>query len=565
MDEKTRRLIYKAVDQTISEDEFESLQDILEQDDRARAHYLRVVRVTQDLEELSSTPEDFDQVALRESAGQFPSLGPNLGLFKFGRLALAASLLLVVAGAAYWIGRGGRNEVRQSASEGMDGNLDPSFGGDDELRMAGHATLRRAVDLRWPSGASRHLEGEVIREGVLEFSSGVAELDFFSGATLVVEGPAKLDIESDWSVRVLSGRLRANVPNAARGFIVKAADSDIIDLGTEFAVEVGASLAQVDVIDGEVELRGGPLDGKHLLTGDSEVLRGEASGHESLAASLSTVTELEQRKQKANLKSLEQWKTFSGRFDSDPRMIAHYPIPAEQEGRVVVNRSLSGEERAGLIVGPVSSKRGRFGVRSRGLEFARPGARVRTRIDGEFRAFTFATWVRIDNLSHRYNALFMADGYENGEPHWQIRDDGRMMMSVMVDETEDVRFYNKVDQKVVRDAGRHRVYLSPPFWDLSKAGQWFHLVAVYDPQLRQVRQYVNGEEVCNDEIVDEYYIESLRIGPAEIGNWGQPFRKTPWFAVRNLSGTVDELSIWNAALSASEIRELYEQGKPVGY
>ena len=116
-----------------------------------------------------------------------------------------------------------------------------------------------------------------------------------------------------------------------------------------------------------------------------------------------------------------------------------------------------------------------------------------------------------------------------------------------------------------RDAGLHRVYFTEPIWDITKSGQWFHLVAVYDPANRRVTQYVNGSQVSDEPIVDKYYIDTLRIGPAEIGNWGQPFRKTPWFAVRNLNGAIDEMAIYGSALGAEAVRALYEQGKPLGY
>ncbi|MEM8911844.1 MAG: LamG-like jellyroll fold domain-containing protein, partial [Planctomycetota bacterium] len=141
----------------------------------------------------------------------------------------------------------------------------------------------------------------------------------------------------------------------------------------------------------------------------------------------------------------------------------------------------------------------------------------------------------------------------------------RLMFSVMVDESQDIRHFNARDQRVVKDAGLHRVYLTPPFWDVSKSGRWFHLAAVYDPIGRQVTQYVNGESVAKEEILDRFFIDRLRIGPAEIGNWGQPFRDSPWFAVRNLDGVIDEVAIFHAALGSDEIHHLYEQGKPLGY
>ena len=188
------------------------------------------------------------------------------------------------------------------------------------------------------------------------------------------------------------------------------------------------------------------------------------------------------------------------------------------------------------------------------LEFHRPGSRVRVNIPGEFSAFTFACWVRIDSLDRQYNALFMGDGYETGEPHWQIRNDGSMMLSVMVDDT-------KPNPGAPNDAGFHRVYYSPPMWDLSMSGQWLHLASVFDPTGRTVSHYVNGREISSQEIEDRFLIQTLRIGNAEIGNWGLPFRQDPWFAIRNLNGRMDELAIFRAALSPEEIADLFETSR----
>ena len=319
-------------------------------------------------------------------------------------------------------------------------------------------------------------------------------------------------------------------------------------MGTEFALEVESDNAQVKVIDGEVALRGGEHDGDHLLTGQSLWLLGQQNASGSLQ-DLSTNRDVDKRVLAAEAMRLQRWSENVEERKTDSRLIAYYPIALGNSGRVVPNLAPSGDRSDGTIIGPVDEVAGRFGRESSGLEFDRLGARVRTRIDGTFSAYTFTCWVRIDSLKHRYNALFMADGYENGEPHWQIRDDGSLMFSVMVDDSQEIRHYNKMDDRIVRDAGLHRVYYTEPIWDLTKTGQWFHLAAVYDPANRIVSQYVNGERLGHQEIIDKFFIDELKIGPAEIGNWGQPFRKTPWFAVRNLHGTIDELSIYDAALS----------------
>lgn len=553
MDDSIRQLIYQAVDETISAEDFETLQQAIERIPEVRAEYLQAVRLCESLSGMTEEVVANERIdGSDEAASQLANPAPRI--MSWSLLAFAATILIIASSAAYWLGKQG---IAQVANEGEESLA-------TEIQIAGHATLRYAVDVVWPSGSTARREGDVLSNGPFSFDEGVAEIDFFCGATLIVEGPANLDIESDWAVRVTQGRIRATVPPAARGFIVKVADSEIIDLGTEFAVEVGADNAHVEVIDGEVKLRGGELNGKHLLTGDIGTLKGTGEKAD-LAGRVSTRKDIASRQRLAEKERFEAWKSSMLELQSDKRLIAYYPIGVSLVGRTVRNVANDAGVSDGLLVGPVDHALGRFGATSQGLRFDRPGARVRTRIDGEFSAFTFACWVRIDSLEHRYNALFMADSYETGEPHWQIRDDGRLMFSVMVDDTQEVKHFNERDQKVVQDAGLHRVYYTEPIWDHSKSGQWFHLVAVYDPANRRVTQYVNGKRVASEQIVDKFYISSLKIGAAEIGNWGQPFRDSAWFAVRNLNGTIDEMALFNAAFESKEVDELYQQGKPLGY
>lgn len=163
--------------------------------------------------------------------------------------------------------------------------------------------------------------------------------------------------------------------------------------------------------------------------------------------------------------------------------------------------------------------------------------------------------MRIDSLSRLYNALFMGDNYNTGEPHWQIREDGKLMLSVMVDDTKE--------PMKPGDRGFHRLYYSPPFWQESMSGKWLHLASTYDPLRREVAHFLNGVELSREQIPDKFHIATLRIGAAEIGSWGLPFKANDaQFAVRNLNGRMDELAIFNAALTATEIKALHAAGTP---
>lgn len=547
-------LIAAWLDGRISESDSKLLQQQLRESADARATFRELTKLDAALREVAGGEAEFpiapggDANKVRASFAEKENRW-NRGATKWTQMAIAATVLIVVGGIAYRMGQGG---VSPSLAQ------EYSSGEDTEQTIAGYATLRRVAGIQWTSGADSYREGDVLPAGVLEFDDGIAEIDFFCGATLVVEGPAKMDLESDWSVRLLAGRLRANVPPAARGFVVKAAESEIIDLGTEFALDVGPKNIRVEVVDGEVKLRGGEHDGDHLVTGEGLSLMGTDAGQDSLK-DLSTIGDVRRRREGEQRKRFDQWKTYSQKLRSDKRLIAYYPIAESEAGRFVPNRATTGRELDGALVGLVKRADGRFGPESAGLEFDRPGSRVRARIDGEFEAFTFACWVKIDSLEHRYNALFLGDGYENGEPHWQIRDDGQLMFSVMVDDTP-----GSGDGKAP-DARLHKIYFSEPMWDVSMSGQWLHIAAVYDPAARVVKQYVNGEEISSEEISPRFHVTTLRIGAAEIGNWGQPLRETPWFAVRNLNGAIDELVIMNAALDSGEVMDLYQQGKPFGY
>ena len=73
---------------------------------------------------------------------------------------------------------------------------------------------------------------------------------------VVIEGPATLAIETARRAHLAIGRLVAHVPAAARGFTVASPSVTVVDLGTEFGLDVDAAgTSEVQVFQGKVELR----------------------------------------------------------------------------------------------------------------------------------------------------------------------------------------------------------------------------------------------------------------------------------------------------------------------
>ena len=74
--------------------------------------------------------------------------------------------------------------------------------------------------------------------GVYHLRSGCMSLRYLNGARVVLEAPAVFKLESFDTVHLTYGKLFANVPQQAKGFTVNTDNAKVMDLGTEFGVNV---------------------------------------------------------------------------------------------------------------------------------------------------------------------------------------------------------------------------------------------------------------------------------------------------------------------------------------
>src|SRR5262249_41107677 len=115
--------------------------------------------------------------------------------------------------------------------------------------------------------------GSPLPPGALRLKSGFAHIEFYSGATVVLEGPAELRLISRMEAFCARGKLWATVPPSAQGFTISSPKLDLVDRGTEFGLDVGAGgRTEVHVFKGMVELhepgdRGKTTPDKELTTG----------------------------------------------------------------------------------------------------------------------------------------------------------------------------------------------------------------------------------------------------------------------------------------------------------
>ena len=420
----------------------------------------------------------------------------------------------------------------------------------EEATSQGVALVTRLIDADWATGQTPLEVGDALPPGRLALTSGHAQIEFFCGATVIVEGPAELDLQSPSLARVRSGRLRAQVPPAARGFSLEVDEMKVVDLGTEFGLSLSPEGANVQVFDGEVELQQ-PASDKRLLTAGQALNRsvdGEYSEATVTPERFVDIATLESRASGQRDARHERWRAWSQETRRDERLIAYYAFDQDGGWQRRLNSSLEPENREldGAIVG-AHRVPGRWDSMS-GLEFKRPGDRVRVQIPGEFTSLTFSCWVKIDSLDRWYNSLFLTDSYNKGEPHWQILESGQLYFSVRPTAPGE-------------SGPRDFKALSPAFWNADLSGRWIHLAAVYDVNGNSITHYVNGQSLSHHDVPAEQIVPT-RIGAASIGNWSLPTQPDAEFAIRNLNGSIDEFAIFAAALSADEIKEIHDNGKP---
>ncbi|MGA0845257.1 MAG: hypothetical protein ACO3RV_01850 [Luteolibacter sp.] len=94
------------------------------------------------------------------------------------------------------------------------------------------------------TGRTRHIE------------SGLLELQWRNGARVLLEGPARFAVTGPLGMRLDFGRLVAKVPPAASGFTIDSREGQIIDIGTEFAVDIAdePAPAEMAVFHGEIRV-----------------------------------------------------------------------------------------------------------------------------------------------------------------------------------------------------------------------------------------------------------------------------------------------------------------------
>ncbi|MEQ2009930.1 MAG: LamG-like jellyroll fold domain-containing protein [Limisphaerales bacterium] len=423
----------------------------------------------------------------------------------------------------------------------------------------GIALLASTADAVWINPTESRQAGQTLPAGWLRLASGAVQIEFARGARVVLEGPAEFQLISESNAELRSGRLRAHVPEPAKGFTITTPGMVVVDRGTEFACSVPAQggAPEVHVFVGAVDLnlaRSGGISQSLRENQSVRIQDGQAYAIQSNPGAFLNEQELARRTAENIRVRVATWRKASGKFSQHANALVH--LDFEPEGtwqRFLDNRVTNAPQRTAASVIGCDWEYGRWPGKL-ALEFKRTDDRLRFSVSGGHESLTLLAWVRVDSLAQKQHALLMSDSIQRGAIHWYLQQDGRIGLGIhTADESAPNGWRHVVSAPAVRP---------------ESLGAWVMLATVVDGNAGTVTHYCDGQLVASAPAI---FPKPLRPGTCELGNWTINPAEPKWFwfnpqpgddYMRSFDGRMDEFSLLADALDAAEITRLYEAGRP---
>ncbi|MCH7225669.1 LamG-like jellyroll fold domain-containing protein [Haloferula sp. A504] len=374
----------------------------------------------------------------------------------------------------------------------------------------------------------------LLRGDSLRFGAGLLELDLAGRGRMIAEGPFELEFTGADSARLLRGRVVLRVTEKGQGYRLETPKGTVVDLGTEFGVSV-------DGKTGEVET--------HVLEGEVEALPSNSSERIHLGKNQA----LRQSGQLSVRIPIDQGSFYSSLPPQRGRDLgmAHWSFEPGNDGVIPGLSQGLGEEGADLeLRSGTRLVDGPFGT---AIHFDGEGGHGESsyRGIGGNRPRTVALWVRVPrdfDLQQGF-AMISWGEFDEEDPGrvWQVsanpleRDGlvGRLRVGAhggMAIGTTDLR----------DDQWHHVAVVLYPAADPS-FGQ--HVLLFIDGSLEPISRRVLG--VIDTQVQEASH--GVLLGKDVTSNA---------HGVRFFRGAVDEVYIFDAALSQDEIRVLMERNEP---
>ena len=205
------------------------------------------------------------------------------------------------------------------------------------------AVVTQAVDAQWEGEPFQ--TNDRVPMGRFLLKAGLVRLQFLSGASVVIEGPAELKLTSERGGEVLSGIVTASVPPVAEGFTLIAAGWRAVDRGTVFGIDARSpERTEVHVIEGKVDMHHGTDAAVRstLTTGQTARLTSKSLVEQAAAtAHFPSEADVIDRAARASQSQIEAWKRRSDTLAADPSLVLYLDFEATDAERGINRRPVA--------------------------------------------------------------------------------------------------------------------------------------------------------------------------------------------------------------------------------
>jgi hypothetical protein len=491
--------------------------------------------------DMSASLVHFAEELISDETSEEKRLSAGEKIVRFVRpVALIAALLV----AGFYLPR--TFVENDKDSQGIALSVDSSMVSDapEEVIVDSVAVLTKIVGVEWSDEAEIKPElGNTLEPCKLKLESGLAQIEFLQGSTVVLEGPVEFEIINPNGGELFFGKLRASVPQVATGFSIEVPNGKIIDLGTEFGLHVheGGS-TEVFVYKGRVLYEG--------VAGEDEDVFREISGGESIFIDpygfprwVEMPTEPFMGKAELAYRSMEEsqrrhlaWVQMSKEIAQNPKTRLYFTFDNQSDwSRVLLDTSTSSQTPSnGAVIG-CKWEEGRWSGKG-ALAFKRDNDRVRLNLPKHLTSVTLAAWIKIDALPRTIAPIICSEPLSLGAACWAINKQGQLALRV-----KSAKGFNLYESSVA--FGKERV------------GHWTHVVTTLDSESKMISHYVNGRSFSHEKMID---LVPLNFEKSLLGSSSMP--KAPKGAA--LRGSIDEFVLFEEAYQEEEIRRIYEIGRP---
>lgn len=523
-------LLSAIVDGRADDVEMERLDALLTDDDDAQSYYLHYLAVHADLEK-GGEPS---------AAAQPHPVRHTTPARKWATVALAtAACALIGLALVFWF----QNPENQNTEQPI--AIEAPF---EVIAVVGN--VDGAV---WDFLGQAPETGVQLGRGEIRLEKGRVRLDFNAGEKVTVEAPAVFELVDHKRLSLKLGNLVASVAPQGKGFTVILPNGAVVDLGTEFAVSVGADgKDRVKVLKGAVKASSTNSQGhtsweKVLIQGDeysivagAPLVRERASNEYPLPLPTSiTQLSLDAAYARAVIASnpIGFW-----RFDE----VDHLGRIRNETGRVSLQlmgmAGIQGSGQGGFLV-PSQGGQAGFAISSEGFL----GLNTARGCSIEF-------WMFSDSVEWQALAALMLDG---PRPEGLLPKHARHSPHLLLVERAGTSGSNQ--DHVHPNFAMRGLSRSPAGYQggvnaYSEAAylihRWHHIVVVKASERFQI--YVDGELSGESQPADIFDEERYSLLLGRLHPLANSVDSRP------LSGAIDELALYRHALEQEEIRRHYQ-------